>query len=68
MCPKKTATKKKKNAEEKVIKARLRIKLQAYDHKVIDNSAQEIIDIAARYGAETIGPIPLCRLKLISLQ
>jgi small subunit ribosomal protein S10 len=39
--------------------ARLRIKLRAYDHKIIDNSAHQIIDIANRYGAEIIGPIPL---------
>ncbi|MBU2539966.1 30S ribosomal protein S10 [Patescibacteria group bacterium] len=49
-------------AEEKVAeeaKPRLRIKLQAYDHKIIDNSARQIIDIATRYGADVIGPIPL---------
>lgn len=42
-----------------VTKPRLRIKLKAYDHKIIDNSARQIIDIATRYGAEVIGPIPL---------
>lgn len=49
-------------SEEKAvgeIKPRLRIKLRAYDHKIIDNSARQIIDIATRYGAEVIGPIPL---------
>ena len=40
-------------------KPKLRIKLKAYDHKIIDNSARQIIDIATRYGAEVIGPIPL---------
>lgn len=40
-------------------KARLRIKLRAYDYKIIDNSAKQIIDIATRYGAEIVGPIPL---------
>jgi len=39
--------------------ARLRIKLRAYDHKIIDNSAHQIIDIATRYGAEVVGPVPL---------
>lgn len=38
---------------------KLRIKLRAYDHKIIDNSARQIIDIANRYGAEVLGPIPL---------
>lgn len=40
-------------------KPHLRIKLRAYDNKIIDNSARQIIDIAIRYGAEVIGPIPL---------
>ena len=38
---------------------KLRIKLRAYDHKIIDNSSRQIIDIANRYGAEVVGPIPL---------
>ncbi len=38
---------------------KLRIKLRAYDHKIIDNSARQIIDIANRDGAEVIGPVPL---------
>jgi len=39
--------------------AKLRIKLRAYDHKIIDNSAHQIIDIANRYGAQVVGPVPL---------
>ena len=50
-----TATKKK--AEEP--KQRIRIKIRAYDHKVIDQSAKQIIETAIRYGAEIIGPVPL---------
>jgi small subunit ribosomal protein S10 len=38
---------------------KLRIKLKAYDHKIIDNSARQIIDIANRFGAEVLGPVPL---------
>ena len=38
---------------------KLRIKLKSYDHKIIDNSAKQIIDIANRYGAEVVGPVPL---------
>ena len=62
---KKTTTVKKTKPtvkEEKVIKgdlSKLRIKLRAYDHKIIDNSAHQIIDIANRYGAEVVGPVPL---------
>ena len=40
-------------------KPKLRIKLRAYDYKVIDNSAKQIIDTALRYGAEISGPVPL---------
>ncbi len=47
----------KDGAEE--VKPKLRIKLRAYDHKIIDNSARQIIDIANRYGVEVIGPVPL---------
>ena len=39
--------------------SKLRIKLKAYDHKVIDSSVKQIIDIANRYGVEVIGPVPL---------
>jgi small subunit ribosomal protein S10 len=48
---------KQKVAEE--IKPKLRIKLKAYDYKVIDNSARQIIETALRYGAEVVGPVPL---------
>ena len=41
------------------IKPRLRIRLRAYDHKVIDNSAKQIVETALRYGAEVSGPVPL---------
>ncbi len=51
-------TKQKKATEEKV-KSRLRIKLRAYDYKVIDNSARQIIDTAQRHGVEVVGPVPL---------
>ena len=51
---------KKKEAEvEEVVKPRLRIKLRAYDHKVIDNSARKIVETALRYGTEVYGPVPL---------
>ena len=40
-------------------KQRIRIRLKAYDHKIIDNSAKQIIDIANRFGAEVLGPVPL---------
>jgi small subunit ribosomal protein S10 len=44
---------------EKEVTAKLRIKLRAYDHRVIDKSAQQIIDMAVRCGVKIAGPIPL---------
>lgn len=43
------------NINEQVI----RIKLKAYDHRVLDSSAMEIIGTAERTGAEVTGPLPL---------
>ncbi len=51
--------KKKAVATEEEVKSRLRIKLRAYDHKVIDNSTRQIVEIALRYGVEILGPVPL---------
>lgn len=50
---------KKKVATVEEVKPKLRIKLRAYDHKVIDNSARQIIETSLRYGAEVAGPVPL---------
>ena len=38
---------------------KLRIKISAYDHKVVDSSCKQIIDTALRQGCEVLGPIPL---------
>lgn len=38
---------------------KIRIRLKAYDHKVIDQSAKQIIDTAIRTGAVVAGPVPL---------
>jgi len=51
--------KKKTDTVETEIKSRLRIKLRAYDHKVIDTSAKQIIEMAERYGTKILGPVPL---------
>ena len=45
--------------KEKSDTSRIRIKIRAYDHKLIDQSAKQIVDTAKRSGAATIGPIPL---------
>ncbi len=51
--------KKKIVATEEETKPRIRIKLRAFDHKVIDNSVRQIIEVALRYGSEISGPVPL---------
>jgi ribosomal protein S10 len=38
---------------------RIRIRLKAFDHRLIDQSAKEIVDTAKRTGAQVCGPIPL---------
>ena len=38
---------------------RIRIRLKAYDHKILDQSAAKIVDTAKRTGAMVSGPIPL---------
>ena len=37
----------------------IRIRLKAFDHRLIDNSAREIVDTAKRTGATVKGPVPL---------
>ena len=38
---------------------RIRIRMEAYDHKILDRSAKQIVDAATRTGAKVSGPIPL---------
>ncbi|MDY3005763.1 30S ribosomal protein S10, partial [Anaerococcus porci] len=38
---------------------KIRIRLRAYDHEVIDSSAEKIVEAVKRSGAEVSGPIPL---------
>lgn len=40
-------------------KQRIRIRLKAFDHRLIDKSAKEIVETAKRTGAQVRGPIPL---------
>ena len=39
--------------------SRLRIRVRAYEHKLLDTSMKQIIDTALRYDAEIVGPVPL---------
>lgn len=44
---------------------RLRIKIKAFDHKIIDQATKTIVDTAVRSGAKVFGPIPLPTEKKI---
>jgi small subunit ribosomal protein S10 len=40
-------------------KQKIRIRLKAYDHRVLDQSARQIVETAERTGAAVVGPVPL---------
>ena len=40
-------------------KQRIRIKLKAFDHRILDQSVQQIVETAERMGAQVAGPVPL---------
>ena len=62
----KPAVKKEKGTTTtKVQSERIRIRLKAYDHVLIDQSAEKIVDTAKRTGAQVSGPIPLPTRKEI---
>jgi len=44
---------------DKTTHQRIRIKIKAYDHKIIDSSSRKIIETCKRFGATVIGPVPL---------
>ncbi|GAW90911.1 30S ribosomal protein S10 [Calderihabitans maritimus] len=46
-------------------KQKIRIRLKAFDHRVLDQSAQKIVETAKRTGARVSGPIPLPTEKSI---
>jgi small subunit ribosomal protein S10 len=50
---------------EKKKSQKIRIRLKAYDHKSLDQSASKIVETAKRSGAEVSGPIPLPTRKEI---
>lgn len=55
---KKTAPHKTATPDAEVI-SRIRIKIRAYDNKIIDQATKNIIETAERHGAQVVGPIPL---------
>lgn len=46
-------------AKQEEASTRIRIKIKAYDNKVIDKSAKQIVETCQRTGAQVIGPVPL---------
>lgn len=44
---------------------RIRIRLRSYDHKLLDKSAEQIVDCARRTGASVTGPVPLPTRKRV---
>lgn len=46
-------------AKKEIEKERLRLKIKAYDHKLIDNSCRQIIETIKRHDVEVFGPTPL---------
>lgn len=48
-----------KAAKTASVTPKLRIKVRAYEHKILDASIKQIMDTALRFDAEVVGPIPL---------
>lgn len=46
-------------------KQKIRIRLKSFDHKILDNTAQKIVEVAKTTGADVAGPIPLPTKKEI---
>ena len=42
-----------------MLKTKIRIRLKAYDHKLLDQSSLDIVDTARKTGARIVGPVPL---------
>lgn len=65
MTEEKKAVTAKKAVVKKVVakKQRIRIRLKAFDYRLIDQSTKEIVDTAKRNGAQICGPIPLPTTK-----
>lgn len=59
MAPTKTTTKKTTKASKGEEGAKLRIRVRAYENKILDASVKQIMDTALRHDASVLGPIPL---------
>jgi small subunit ribosomal protein S10 len=52
-----------RKTKSKMVGQRIRIRLKAYDYRVLDTSTGEIVETAKRTGAQVAGPIPLPTVK-----
>ncbi|TSC62300.1 MAG: 30S ribosomal protein S10 [Parcubacteria group bacterium Gr01-1014_48] len=52
-------TKKKRGTKKEEVSQKLRIRVRAYEHKILDASVRQIMDTALRFDAKVQGPIPL---------
>ena len=57
MTEKKKAEKKKESITKQ--ESRIRVKIRAYDHRILDQSTREVVETIRRTGADVSGPIPL---------
>src|ERR1700677_5140171 len=55
----KTKAEKPKAHEKAEVSHKLRIRVRAYEHKILDASVKQIMDTALRFDAKVLGPIPL---------
>jgi small subunit ribosomal protein S10 len=55
----KAAPRKKVAAPVAAVEHKLRIRVKAYEHKILDLSVKQIMDTAARFDAVVVGPVPL---------
>ena len=60
-----TQAEKKSKKSPIMAKQKIRIRLKAYDHRVLDQSAEKIVETAKRSGADVSGPIPLPTEKTV---
>lgn len=51
--------------ENETMQDKIRIRLKAYDHRLIDQSTEKIVETAKRTGADVVGPIPLPTRKSV---
>ncbi len=58
-CLSKTALHYEKGGKTMAVKEKIRIRLKSYDHTLVDQAAQKIVETAKRNGAAVSGPIPL---------